>query len=95
MTHEPGTLDELEPALRAAGFTHVRTFGGPVSLADFDPYGCRRASSINRPPAHLLWRGRYVEHNGMPYLADDPPGGITPPFVGGLFPLLSEPQEAP
>ena len=46
-TEHTGTLDELEPVLRSLGFTGVRTMGGPIDLAEFDPYGMRRPGSIN------------------------------------------------
>lgn len=86
-----GTLDDLEPKLRALGFTAVRMMSGPVDLAQADPYGMRRVGSPNIPTAqwaHHVWQGRYVEIDGRPYLTDVE--AASPPFVNGLFPLLRE-----
>lgn len=89
MTEITGTLDEMEPKLREAGFTAVQTYGGRMDLADFDPYGMRRVGSINIKTekwAHHVWRGKFVQINDKPYLTDakEPEG----PFCAGLFPLL-------
>lgn len=89
------TLDELEPALRAKGFTALQMMSGPIDLADVDPYGARRVGSVNIQSerwAHHVWRARYVEINGRPYLTDakrvDPPLTGSQFFVYGLFPLV-------
>lgn len=84
-----GTLDEMEPALRALGFTAIRMMSGAVDLADADPYGMRRIGSVNIQSerwAHHIWRGRYVEIAGVPYLTDA--DQAAPGFVNGLFPLV-------
>lgn len=90
-----GTLDEMEPALRALGFTALQMMSGPIDLAVVDPYGMRRLGSVNIQSerwAHHIWQGRYVEINGRPYLTDakraDPALTGSQFFVNGLFPLL-------
>jgi hypothetical protein len=86
-----GTLDAIEPALRARGFTALRMMSGPVDLAMADPYGMRRVGSVNIPTdkwAHHVWQAEYIEIDGRPYLTDAEPA--TPPFVNGLFPLIRE-----
>lgn len=89
-----GTLDELEPGLRALGFTALQMMSGPIDLAEADPYGARRVGSVNIQTerwAHHVWRALYVEIDGRPYLTDakmvtDPP--LSEPFGFGLFPLI-------
>lgn len=84
-----GTLDDMEPGLRALGFTGVETMGGVIDLAAFDPYGMRRVGSVNIQTekwAHHIYRGRLVYINGKPYLSDEK--HPAPPFLGGLFPLV-------
>lgn len=84
-----GTLDELEPILRARGFSHVRTMAGPMDLAEFNPYGIRRprvfASFTDR-----AWVGTILEIEGETYLADA--REASAPFLRGLFPLLTPSQ---
>lgn len=88
-TFPVGTLDELEPALRAAGFVGVETMAGTLDLAAFDPYGMRRIGSVNikteRWAAHI-WRGRLAYVGEVAYLTDATPA--TPPFINGMFPLV-------
>jgi hypothetical protein len=85
-----GTLDQLEPELRARGYVAVRTMAGPIDLAVFDPYGMRKVGSVNIKSerwAHHIYRGTLADVNGRPYLADAK--RPEPPFVGGLFELLT------
>ncbi len=91
-----GTMDELEPILRARGFVAVRTMAGALDLAAFDPYGMRRIGSVNIQSerwAHHVWRGVLASDvTGAYYLTDAKraePGSI---FVNGLFPLVHETQ---
>jgi hypothetical protein len=79
-----GTLDEMEPALLAAGFTSVKTLAGALPLAKFDPYGMRRETSVNGSTG--AWQGKFIEIDGNAYLTDAKPA--TLPFINGLFPLL-------
>ncbi len=84
-----GTLDEMEPLLRDAGFTGVQTMAGVIDLSEMDPYGMRRVGSVNIQTekwAHHVYRGKLVYIEGAPYLADEKTP--TPPFLGGLFPLV-------
>lgn len=84
-----GTLDDMEPALRALGYTAIQMMAGPVDLAIADPYGMRRLGSVNIQSerwAHHIWRGRLIVVNGTPYLTDAK--SAEPPFLNGLFPLL-------
>lgn len=56
----------------------------------FDPYGMRRIGSVNIQSeewAHHVYRGRFAEIDGTPYLADAK--RPEPGFYGGLFPLLT------
>lgn len=89
-TLTPGTLDEMEPALRARGFVAIRMMSGPIDLADADPYGMRRVGSVNIQSekwAHHIYRGRLARSGDTWYLADEQEP--TPGFVGGLFELLT------
>ena len=84
-----GTLDEMEPQLRALGFNSVETLGGAVGLGDFDPYGMRRVGSVNIQSerwAHHIYRGRLVYKDGKAYLLDEKEA--VAPFVAGCFPLI-------
>lgn len=84
-----GTLDELEPELRARGYTAVRTMGGPLDLSVFDPYGMRRLGSVNIQSArwaHHIYRGTLAFMGGKAYLVDATIA--EPPFVNGAFELL-------
>jgi hypothetical protein len=84
-----GTLDEMEPALRAAGFVAIRMMSGDIDLSTADPYGMRRVGSVNIPTerwAHHVWRGRVVEIAGIVYLTDAKPA--SPGFLNGLFELV-------
>jgi hypothetical protein len=84
-----GNLDELEPILRAMGFTAVRTMAGRIDLTAFDPYGMRRLGSVNIKTerwAHHVYRGQLAYVGETAYLADAK--RPDPPFVGGLFELL-------
>lgn len=89
-----GTLDELEPILRDRGYTAVRTMAGSIDLAQFDPYGMRRPGSINLQGRWALperaVRLALAFIDGRPYLADAQPPAAGSPFVGGLFPLITE-----
>lgn len=91
LTGLTGTLDEMEPLLRARGFVAVRTMAGPIDLAAFDPYGMRRIGSVNIQSerwAHHIYKGRLAFIEDRPYLADaERP---SPGFLGGLFPLLTQ-----
>lgn len=85
-----GTLDELEPILRSRGYSKVITMAGPIDLSTFDPYGMRRAGSVNlrgkwADDKHA-YRGMLAYVDGRPYLADLPLN-LGAPFVRGLFPL--------
>ena len=86
-----GTLDELEPGLRAAGYTHVETMGGRIDLSTFDPYGMRRVGSVNIQSerwADHVWRGRLAYVDGRPYLTDARTPAPDSPFLSGFFPLV-------
>lgn len=84
-----GTMDELEPILRARGYTAVRTMAGPIDLAAFDPYGMRRVGSVNiqteRWASHV-WRGCFATYEGRPYLTEAKVASNG--FLNGMFPLI-------
>lgn len=99
MTFDPsiaGTLDSIEPALRARGYVAVRTMAGPIDLSTFDPYGMRRLGSVNIQSEKWIgsiYHGILATVDGKPYLADateeGEPRRAESPFVCGLFPLLT------
>lgn len=92
-TELTGTMDELEPALRARGFVAVQTMAGPIDLSTFDPYGMRRSDSPNIRGVWLnsIFRGCLAYAGDVAYLAGkEPENGSA--FVGGLFPLLTAEQ---
>jgi len=41
------TRDEAVQAAKQAGFSQVETYGGPVALDDWTPYGKREGHTIN------------------------------------------------
>ena len=91
LTELTGTLDELEPQLRAMGFSAVQTMAGPIDLAVFDPYGMRRLGSVNIQTdrwTHHIYRGCLAYVGDVPYIADAK--RPAPGFYGGLFPLVHE-----
>lgn len=87
-----GTLDEMEPRLRALGFTGLRMSSGVADLAVADPYGMRHIGSVNihgEKDAHHVWRGVLAQasRTGRWYLTDQ--REATSPLINGLFELVT------
>jgi hypothetical protein len=79
---------ELVTALKALGFTQVVSFGGPVPLDQWTPYGMT-PNGINYRPSQKPYRGEIQERNGETVVVDVPSDGKDPsPFVLGVWKFL-------
>jgi hypothetical protein len=83
-----GTLDEIEPKLRALGFSGVQTMAGVIALDAFHPYGNRNETSVNYRSTSPVYRGVLEYCGEQAYLCDAYRGPGDSPFLRGMFPLV-------
>lgn len=89
-THEAGalTLEQCRELARSHGFTHAVTFGGPVPLESWNPYGSNPGGA-NYRAGEAAWHGIPTTHEDGAFGIRDAQrlSWITPNAKPGPFAL--------